>query len=278
MTLARRALQYLGVRAARPPNIILTERAPTSNDKAYVKGDIWVDIPDLASYQYGGGGDWIALGTGAVGGIVTIDGDTGTATPAGGVVNIIGTSADGLSFAGATDTLTGSIAASSTTQRGSVELATNAETVTGTDAVRAVTPAGLTARLAAPGAIGGTTPAAGAFTTVTASGDITTTAGNVVISGAAKQLQVEGGAVTDFIGTATLTAGTSGAIANTNIAAGDRIFIQRTAANASTTLGELSYTISAGASFTINSLIVGTPGSVETGDASSVTYFIVRQL
>jgi len=114
-------------------------------------------------------------------------------------------------------------------------------------------------------------------TTLTASGDITTTAGNVVISGAGKGLQIEGGAVTDTIGTGTLAAGTV-TIANTNIAATDRIFIQRTAANASTTLGELSYTISAGASFTVTSLILGTPGSTQTGDLSSFTYLIVRQL
>jgi len=101
---------------------------------------------------------------------------------------------------------------------------------------------------------------------------------NFQLDSAGTQLQIHGGAATDFIGSATLTAGTSGAIANTNIAAGDRIFIQRIAANASTTLGELSYTISAGASFTITSLIIGTPGSPETGDASTVGYFIVRQV
>lgn len=112
---------------------------------------------------------------------------------------------------------------------------------------------------------------------ITASGNITTSAGNVVINGAAKQLQVHGGAVTDFIGTATLASGTV-TIANTNIAAGDRIFISRTAANASTTLGEFSYTISAGASFTVTSLILGTPGSPQTGDLSSFAYFIVRQV
>lgn len=261
MSLARKALQYLGVRAARPPNIILTERAPTTTDKAYVKGDIWVDLTNQASYQYAGGGDWISLGTGAVGGVVTVDGDTGTATPAGGVINIIGTAADGLSFSGVGDTLTGSIDQSTTIQRGTVELATDAEAVTGTDADRAVTPAALTARLEAPGAIGGTTPAAAEFTTV-----------------AATQLQVEGGAVTDFIGTATLALGTTGAIANTNIAAGDRIFIQRIAANASTLLGELSYTISAGASFTITALETATPGDTEVGDLSTVAYFIVREL
>lgn len=58
----------------------------------------------------------------------------------------------------------------STTATGAVELATNAETVTGTDATRAVTPDGLTDRLAAPGAIGGTTPDAGSFTSVNIGG------------------------------------------------------------------------------------------------------------
>jgi hypothetical protein len=53
-----------------------------------------------------------------------------------------------------------------TTREGKVELATDAETVTGSDTVRAVTPANLVAKMAAPGAIGGTTPSTGAFTTL----------------------------------------------------------------------------------------------------------------
>lgn len=70
-----------------------------------------------------------------------------------------------------------------TTSPGVVQLATNAETVTGTNATHAVTPANVTARLAAPGAIGGTTPAAGTFTSVTAStGNITATLGNIASS------------------------------------------------------------------------------------------------
>jgi len=115
------------------------------------------------------------------------------------------------------------------------------------------------------------------FASITSTGDITTTAGNVIINGAGKQLRVHGGAATDFIGTSTLVTGTV-TIANTNIAATDRIFLQRSAANASTTLGELSYTISAGASFTVTSLILGTPGSTQTGDLSSFSYLIVRQV
>lgn len=58
--------------------------------------------------------------------------------------------------------------ATSETVSSHVELATTAEVVTGTDTARAVTAAGVTAKMAAPGAIGGTTPAAGTFTTVTA--------------------------------------------------------------------------------------------------------------
>jgi hypothetical protein len=111
---------------------------------------------------------------------------------------------------------------------------------------------------------------------ITMTGNITAS-GDITINGAAKQLKVEGGAVTDFIGSSVLTAGTV-TIANTNIKATDRIFLSRTAANASTTMGMLSYTISAGASFTVTSLILGTPGSTQTADVSSFVYFIVAQV
>ena len=59
---------------------------------------------------------------------------------------------------GGAETLTVSCEDASATNKGVVELATNAETVTGTDTARAITPANLTARLAAPGQIGETTP------------------------------------------------------------------------------------------------------------------------
>ena len=51
---------------------------------------------------------------------------------------------------------------------GKVFLATNAEAVTGTVSTnKAIVPASLTARMQAPGPIGGTTPAAGTFTAIT---------------------------------------------------------------------------------------------------------------
>jgi hypothetical protein len=105
----------------------------------------------------------------------------------------------------------------------------------------------------------------------------TSVTGNLLLPTAATQLQVEGGAVTDFIGQATLVLGTV-TVANTNIAATDKIFLSREGVGASTTLGELDVSISASTSFTITALQTGTPGSTETGDLSIVNYFIVRQL
>lgn len=117
--------------------------------------------------------------------------------------------------------------------------------------------------------------AAGGITATTGTGNFNVSGGHLEISSVARTLRVNGGAVTDFIGTGVLTAGTQ-TIANTNIATGDVILLTRLTAAASTTLGELTYTISNGASFTVTSLDIGTPGSTETGDVSTYAYFIVR--
>ncbi len=76
-------------------------------------------------------------------------------------------------------------------------------------------------------------------------------------------------------GTAVLTLGTV-TVLNTNIATGDLIFLSRIASNGSVTLGEYTYTISNAASFTVTSLILGTPASTQVADVSSFAYFIVR--
>lgn len=79
-------------------------------------------------------------------------------------------------------------------------------------------------------------------------------------------LQVKGGAVTDFIGSDTLVAGTV-TVNNTNITANDKVFVTRSAVGG--TPGFLSVSIAAGVSFTIT--------SSNAGDTSTVNYFIVRQ-
>ncbi|HAR40193.1 MAG TPA: hypothetical protein DCR68_02310 [Coprothermobacter sp.] len=68
--------------------------------------------------------------------------------------------------------LTGWVDAATESVAGKVELATDAETVTGTATDKVTTPANLTAKMAAPGAIGGTTAAAGKFTTGNFSGQV----------------------------------------------------------------------------------------------------------
>ena len=99
--------------------------------------------------------------------------------------------------------------------------------------------------------------------------------GNLSLPLPATQIQMEGGAVTDFIGQVILAVG-SATVPNTNIAANDRIFLEHEAVNASTGIGTLAYTISAGVSFTINSL--DATGVVEAGDLSTISYHIVREL
>ena len=101
--------------------------------------------------------------------------------------------------------------------------------------------------------------------------------GPLNIATAGQYLAIKGAsfAATNFIGVGTLVLGTTN-IANTNIAAGDVIIPTRTGVGLSTTLGELTYTISAGSGFTVTSVILGTPGSTQTGDLSTFSYIIVR--
>lgn len=108
-------------------------------------------------------------------------------------------------------------------------------------------------------------------------GNVTVEKGNLIINTAAKQLQIQGGAVTDFIGSATLTAGTV-TVANTNIAAGDKILLSRQSINGSTVLGMLTYAITASTNFIITAVQTATPAATETNDISIIDYVIVRQI
>ena len=98
--------------------------------------------------------------------------------------------------------------------------------------------------------------------------------GDVTLASVATKLSYNGGAVTDFIGTGTLVAGTD-TIANTNIAATDRVLVTRNALNGTPALGHLVVTISAGASFTV-AAFTDTGGAAST-DVSSFSYVIIGQ-
>jgi hypothetical protein len=105
-------------------------------------------------------------------------------------------------------------------------------------------------------------------------GNVNVLGGHLSIGTVAKTLLINGGAVTDFIGTGVLTAGTQ-TIANTNIATGDVILITRTAVNASTALGFFTYTISNGVSFTVTAM-GATTATILVADVSSYGYVIIR--
>jgi len=111
----------------------------------------------------------------------------------------------------------------------------------------------------------GNTTGASAMVLTAGSGAVTCNT-NFILGSVATQFQMNGGAATDFIGQAVLVAGTK-TVANTNIAANDRIFLSRSTTGG--TAGHLSYVINAGADFVIT--------SSSATDTSTIDYFIVRQ-
>lgn len=113
--------------------------------------------------------------------------------------------------------------------------------------------------------------------TIAEAGNVTVNKGNLILGAVATQLQMNGGAATDFIGQATLASGTA-TVANTNIAANDRIFLTRAALNSSTALGELTITAqTASTEFIITAIDPADGTSTIAGDTSIVNYVIVRE-
>jgi hypothetical protein len=102
-------LSYIGVEATTPPNVYVSDSAPTSSDARNVYlGDFWLDKTTQNLYVLtsvaGGTAEWMLIigGGGATVNFVT---DSGTATESGGSINILG---DGLaiSTSGFGDTVT----------------------------------------------------------------------------------------------------------------------------------------------------------------------------
>lgn len=91
------------------PYPIRQTRAPTTEDRVdsigapYVPGQVWVDITTASSYMYSTGGVWIVTG-GSSSDVNTLSGDTGTATPILGNIQIVG--GTGISTVGAAGTVT----------------------------------------------------------------------------------------------------------------------------------------------------------------------------
>lgn len=98
----------------------------------------------------------------------TFTGDVGTANPALNNINLVGTSAQGLSTSASGSTVTFTNANATTTQKGVAALATNAEAIAGTDTAKIITADDLKAKLGAQTnhgvALGQTTTSALAYT------------------------------------------------------------------------------------------------------------------
>lgn len=143
------AQAYEGVRATNPPNLIKSVRAPTTNDKKYAIGTMWINTATSVSYQLvAAPGVWTLLGSATGGDIQTLTGDAGGAIlPALGNITLAGTSAQGISTSGAGSTITFTIADWTTAQKGVGVLSTNAQSIAGAGTTQAVTPASLAAKL-----------------------------------------------------------------------------------------------------------------------------------
>lgn len=79
--------------------------------------------------------------------IAQIDTDSGSASPVSGIVNLLGTAAQGISSSAAGNTVILTVDDATTSQKGVSELATDAEAITGTDSSRAIVSSSLKAKL-----------------------------------------------------------------------------------------------------------------------------------
>jgi hypothetical protein len=289
---------------------IPAQRAPTTADKGYQVGQLWV-YEGHGVYGFVGitAGDaiWELLAT-AAGTMVTLSdtSDTTTSPDVDGNIQISGTANEVSVVAGSSlltvgipDTFVFGSAAGSNS--GTINTGTGGlncqltngpfivSTGTGqidisSDVTNTTVNVGIasgssvkTVNVGSPHSTSITTIAAGsAGIVLNAVGGSTSCTTDFSLSSVATKISMNGGAVTDFIGTGVLTSGTV-TIANTNIAAGDRILLSRIASNGSTTLGEYTYAITPATNFIVTSAIIGTPGSTQTGDTSTFCYVIFRQ-
>lgn len=206
-----------------PPPLV-AQRAPASTDTDYAIGFQWFDEPNTNMYTHIGGGTWDLGGnetaTTSQAGIVTLF------APTSGVAPLDWNNADNTTVTRALDvknyvdgTASAGAANASETVKGLVEISTNAEAVAGTGtgatgAVLAVTPTNLSAIFAAAPAIGGTTPAAGTFTTLDATGAIDFDVGGTWDS-AGTAISIGNAADTDAINVGTGAAARTITVGNT---------------------------------------------------------------
>jgi len=308
MSLARGSRQYMGVRAILPPDLQTATRAPTSSDKSYVKGTLWLDTDADAAYMWPGTGDWISLGSGTTGAIVTLTGDSGGAiAPVGGNIDLLGTASQ-ITTTGTAGTITfslpaaiiapGSLATTTSLTVGNTFTVTagtsslKATTIVGTTSINASGAAVTTIATGGTGALNlgnatGNTAVTGSLTTTTTLtatlGAITATNGNLVLGTAGNKIISTSVASTttagaNSFGKVTLVGGTA-TVSTTAVTASSIIFLTRqgVGATGANDLGILSVgTIVASTSFVINAWTVTDATALQADDVSSIGWMIVN--
>ena len=232
----------------------------------------------------------VNIGTGAIGNVIVI----GSVTAASSISMLVGTGNFAINGNAASTytigaaTTTGTISIGGTAQTGTATLfgGTGAQTIdiannTGIKTINIAGDSATSANIIKMGTGAGaqtvtigSTNTTSTLTLNAGSGNINVVGGNLKIATTGKGLQIKTGVVTDMAGSGVLTAGTQ-TIANTNIATGDLIFLQRIGVAASTAVGELTYTISNGVSFTVTSKNTADATTL-VADVSTYAYFIVR--
>lgn len=103
-------LAYMGVEPYTPPDLVIENRSPTTNDSNFNIGSLWVvRVPNqvwmLVNLSQGVA-TWVPLYPGGGGGTTSFNTQSGTATPMGGVINIYGTNVMTTSGSGNTVSVT----------------------------------------------------------------------------------------------------------------------------------------------------------------------------
>lgn len=278
---------------------VVTIRAPASSDirgpnGPFKVGQNWVDSTNNAAYELtsftSSNGSvtatWVTLGGGA-GAVATLTGDSGTATPSGGNIQIAGT-ANQIATAGSgavvTLSLTGPYTPATYTAHG-VLLGEGTGSIVSTTA--GATGQTLMGSTGADPAFTGSPSFSGsvtAGTTVTATlGAITATNGNLVLGTAGnKILSTSVGTTTtagaNSFGTVTLVGGTA-TVATTSITTNSIVFLTRQTigATGAAALGMISRgTIVNGVSFIINALSTTDATALAATDVSNIGWMIVN--
>lgn len=221
------------------PDPIVAQRAPTTADKAVV-GQIWVDQVGQLSYIFiknsAGNSVWVVQSNNGGAAVFTSLTVNGASIFTGSVTQTAGNVSVGADAAGQTIAI-GTGAAAKLVSIGSATVGST-----------------LNLRAAAQVEV----------------------ESNLLLGTAGTKIIMNGGLATDFIGTTTLAAPTGTVtVANTNIAATDRIMLSRRTAGAGA-VGFLTYVINAGADFVISS--VDSAGAAVGTDTGAIDYFIVRQI